>query len=110
MCAIFLRFGLPSARAEPSRPSDSSVNVELVPFVGVAIVVIVSPGVDMALVARNSLLHGRNAGLATALGVNVGVAVWVIAAAAASRRPRSASPGSRTSTTQIGRASGRERG
>src|SRR3712207_5306839 len=81
MCAIYLRFGLPSARAEPSRPSDSSVNVELVPFVGVAAVVIVTPGVDMALVARNSLLHGRNAGLATAIGVNVGVAVWVIAAA-----------------------------
>lgn len=55
--------------------------MELLAFVGVAAVVIVTPGVDMALVARNALLHGRDAGLATAIGVNVGVAVWAIAAA-----------------------------
>jgi threonine/homoserine/homoserine lactone efflux protein len=55
--------------------------MELLSFVGVAAVVIVTPGVDMALVARNALLHGRDAGLATAIGVNVGVAVWAIAAA-----------------------------
>ena len=55
--------------------------MELLPFVGVAAVVIVTPGVDMALVARNALLHGRDAGLATAIGVNVGVAAWAIAAA-----------------------------
>ncbi|HSL10319.1 MAG TPA: LysE family translocator [Actinomycetota bacterium] len=57
------------------------MNVELVPFVGVAAVVIVTPGVDMALVARNALFRGRKAGLATAIGVNIGVAAWAFAAA-----------------------------
>ena len=56
--------------------------MELVPFLGVAAAVIVTPGVDMALVGRNAVLHGRAIGLATALGVNVGVAVWACAAAA----------------------------
>ena len=55
--------------------------MELLPFIGVAVVVIVTPGVDMALVGRNALVHGRRAGLATAAGVNLGVAAWSIAAA-----------------------------
>lgn len=55
--------------------------MEVLAFVGVAAVVIVTPGVDMALVARNALVHGRSAGLATAIGVNLGVAAWSVAAA-----------------------------
>ena len=55
--------------------------MDLLPFIGVAVVVIVTPGVDMALVGRNALMHGRRAGLATAAGVNLGVAAWSIAAA-----------------------------
>ena len=55
--------------------------VEVLPFLGVALVVVVTPGVDMALVTRNAIVRGRRAGLATALGVNVGIAFWSVAAA-----------------------------
>jgi RhtB (resistance to homoserine/threonine) family protein len=55
--------------------------MESVAFVGVALVVVVTPGADMALVARNALLHGRRAAIATALGVNLGIAAWSVAAA-----------------------------
>lgn len=51
------------------------------PFVVVAVVVVVTPGVDMALVTKNALLHGRNAALASALGVNAGIVLWTLAAA-----------------------------
>jgi len=55
--------------------------VHLGPFVAVAVVVIVTPGVDMALVTRNALLYGRRAAVLTALGINVGIFFWVMAAA-----------------------------
>ena len=55
--------------------------MELLPFLAVAAVVVVTPGVDMALVTRNALLHGRRSALATALGINVGIAFWSVAAA-----------------------------
>src|SRR3954454_19186425 len=51
------------------------------PFVAVALVVVLTPGVDMALVTRNALRHGRRAGLLTAAGVNLGIALWTAAAA-----------------------------
>jgi RhtB (resistance to homoserine/threonine) family protein len=50
-------------------------------FVGVAVVIVVTPGVDMALVTKNALRHGRTAALLTAAGVNVGIAIWTLAAA-----------------------------
>jgi len=43
--------------------------------------VIVTPGVDMALVTRNALLYGRRAAVMTALGINLGILFWVMAAA-----------------------------
>jgi len=51
----------------------------MLPFVGISIVVIVTPGQDTALTIRNSLLGGRRAGIATALGVSTGQAVWALA-------------------------------
>src|SRR5262249_41880816 len=54
----------------------------LLPFLAVVAVILVTPGVDMALVTRNAIVRGRRAALATAVGVNLGVAVWTIAAAA----------------------------
>ena len=47
----------------------------------VSAVVIVTPGVDMALVTKNALLHGRRSAQATAVGINLGILVWTIAAA-----------------------------
>ena len=55
--------------------------MHLVPFLVVSAVVIITPGVDMALVTKNALLHGRRPAIATAIGVNVGIMFWTIAAA-----------------------------
>jgi len=55
--------------------------MHVLPFLVVAVVVVVTPGVDMALVTKNALVHGRRAALGTALGVNVGIALWTLAAA-----------------------------
>jgi threonine/homoserine/homoserine lactone efflux protein len=55
--------------------------MHLLPFLIVAVVVIVTPGVDMALVTKNALVHGRDAALATAFGVVAGTLGWTLAAA-----------------------------
>jgi threonine/homoserine/homoserine lactone efflux protein len=52
---------------------------EIVGFVVVAAVVIVTPGQDTALTIRNTLMGGRGAGIATAIGVSVGQLVWAVA-------------------------------
>ena len=52
---------------------------ELIGFLGVAVLVIVTPGPDTALTIRNTLLGGRPAGIATAFGVVGGQAVWALA-------------------------------
>lgn len=54
----------------------------LLAFLGVAIVVIVTPGQDTALTVRNTLSGGRTAGVRTAIGVVGGQAVWAVAASA----------------------------
>jgi threonine/homoserine/homoserine lactone efflux protein len=57
------------------------VTDQLLPFIGVAIAVVVIPGPDMALVARNVFRHGRAAGYATSLGICTGILGWGVAAA-----------------------------
>jgi threonine/homoserine/homoserine lactone efflux protein len=54
---------------------------QLLAFIGVAIAVVVIPGPDMALVARNVYRHGRAAGFATSLGICTGILGWAVAAA-----------------------------
>jgi threonine/homoserine/homoserine lactone efflux protein len=51
-------------------------------FLGIAALVIVTPGQDTALTIRNSLLGGRWGGVFTALGVSTGQAFWTLAASA----------------------------
>jgi threonine/homoserine/homoserine lactone efflux protein len=58
------------------------VDGSFVAFLGIAVVVIVTPGQDTALTIRNTLLGGRRAGLATALGVAVGQSTWTVATSA----------------------------
>jgi threonine/homoserine/homoserine lactone efflux protein len=53
---------------------------ELLTFIGVAVVVIVTPGQDTALAVRNTIAGGRRAGMRTAAGVVCGQAVWAGAA------------------------------
>jgi threonine/homoserine/homoserine lactone efflux protein len=49
-------------------------------FLAISVVVIVTPGQDTALTIRNTLLGGRPAGVATAVGVALGQASWTLAA------------------------------
>ena len=51
-------------------------------FLGVSLLVICTPGQDTALTIRNTLTGGRRAGVATALGVSAGQAVWTLATSA----------------------------
>jgi threonine/homoserine/homoserine lactone efflux protein len=48
-------------------------------FLGVAAIVIVTPGQDTALTIRNTLLGGRRSGVLTAAGVSTGQAIWALA-------------------------------
>jgi threonine/homoserine/homoserine lactone efflux protein len=58
------------------------VDPRLVAFLGVAALVIVTPGPDTALTVRNTLRGGRRGGLGTALGVAAGQALWTVAVSA----------------------------
>ena len=49
-------------------------------FLGISLVVIMTPGQDTALTIRNTLVGGRANGLRTALGVACGQLVWALAA------------------------------
>ena len=58
------------------------MDASLLAFLGIAALVIVTPGPDTALTIRNTLSGGRSGGVGTALGVAAGQAVWTIAASA----------------------------
>jgi len=55
---------------------------QVLAFLGISALVIVTPGQDTALTIRNTLAGGRRAGLLTAAGVSTGQAVWTVAASA----------------------------
>jgi threonine/homoserine/homoserine lactone efflux protein len=55
---------------------------QLLTFLGVAAVVIVTPGPDTALTVRNVVWGGRRHGLATAAGVVCGQLIWAASAVA----------------------------
>src|SRR6266705_188872 len=48
-------------------------------FLGVSLLMICTPAQDTALTIRNTLAGGRGAGVATAVGVAAGQAVWTLA-------------------------------
>ncbi|MFI4997802.1 MAG: hypothetical protein ACHQAQ_18710 [Hyphomicrobiales bacterium] len=54
-------------------------------FLGVSLIVIVTPGPDTALTIRNTLFGGRSAGIATAGGGVAGQAIWALATSLISR-------------------------
>lgn len=53
--------------------------MDIAAFLGISVLVIVTPGQDTALTIRNSLLGGRRPGVFTALGVSAGQAAWALA-------------------------------
>jgi len=55
---------------------------DLLAFLAVAVLVIVTPGPDTAVTIRATLLGGRTAGVMTAFGVVTGQACWSLAASA----------------------------
>jgi threonine/homoserine/homoserine lactone efflux protein len=57
------------------------MGLHLTAFLGIALLVIVTPGPDTALVTKNALLYGRRPAIATAFGVTSGLLVWTVAAA-----------------------------
>jgi threonine/homoserine/homoserine lactone efflux protein len=57
------------------------VHVDLLPFLAIAILLIVIPGPDTAMVTKNAVVGGRRSGVFAAVGVAVGLTVWTAAAA-----------------------------
>jgi threonine/homoserine/homoserine lactone efflux protein len=52
------------------------IDGQLLAFAGVALVLSLTPGPDMALVLRNTLRDGRPAGFCTVGGIALGLLVW----------------------------------
>ena len=51
-------------------------------FVGVVVILVITPGQDTVLTIRNALAGGRAGGICTALGVAAGQSAWTLAASA----------------------------
>src|SRR5256712_960956 len=58
------------------------MGINFAAFLGISILVIVSPGQDTALTIRNTLGGGGAGGIATAVGVTAGLASWTVASSA----------------------------
>ena len=54
----------------------------LLAFLGISALVIMTPGPDTAITIRNTLTGGRASGVATALGIATGQAIWALATSA----------------------------
>jgi threonine/homoserine/homoserine lactone efflux protein len=61
---------------------STSLGADILAFAVVAGLLTIIPGLDTALVLRAAVTHGRRYAFATALGVNSGVLVWGVGAAA----------------------------
>lgn len=61
---------------------DAVVGIAPATFVVASILVILLPGPDMAIIARNTIAGGRTAGIRTASGTLLGISVHVLAAVA----------------------------
>lgn len=64
----------------------------LLPFAGLAALIVLTPGPDLMLVTRSILGGGRRAGIVTALGIATGAAAWALAATAGLATLLSTSP------------------
>jgi threonine/homoserine/homoserine lactone efflux protein len=56
--------------------------IELQAFLLLSALIIVTPGQDVALTIRNTIMGGRRAGVVTAIGITAGLLIWLAATAA----------------------------
>jgi threonine/homoserine/homoserine lactone efflux protein len=57
------------------------MDTALLAFVGVSLLLAVTPGPDMAVVTKNALAHGRRGVLLTTSGIGLALLIWVTATA-----------------------------
>ena len=57
------------------------MDTQLIAFVGISLLLAVTPGPDMAVVTKNALAHGRRGVLLTTTGIALALAIWVGATA-----------------------------
>jgi threonine/homoserine/homoserine lactone efflux protein len=57
------------------------LDTTLIAFVGISVLLSVTPGPDMAVVTRNALAHGRRGVILTTTGIALALAIWVTATA-----------------------------
>lgn len=65
-----------------SAPVVTMLTSSFVAFLGISVLVIVTPGPDTAMTIRGVMLGGRHGGIATAAGVALGQIIWALATAA----------------------------
>lgn len=57
------------------------MDTQLLAFVGISVLLSVTPGPDMAVVTKNALAHGRRGVVLTTTGIALALAIWVSATA-----------------------------
>lgn len=57
------------------------MDAELLAFVGISLLLSVTPGPDMAVVTKNALAHGRRGVLLTTTGIALALSIWITATA-----------------------------
>ena len=57
------------------------VDTQLLAFIGISLLLSVTPGPDMAVVTKNALAHGRRGVVLTTTGIALALAMWVSATA-----------------------------
>jgi threonine/homoserine/homoserine lactone efflux protein len=58
-----------------------TVDTQLLAFIGVSLLLAVTPGPDMAVVTKNALAHGRRGVVLTTTGIALALSIWVTATA-----------------------------
>jgi len=58
-----------------------TLDTQLLAFIGVSLLLAVTPGPDMAVVTKNALAHGRRGVVLTTTGIALALSIWVTATA-----------------------------